>query len=317
MTVNGKHIAIIGAGKVGASLGRGWARAGHPILFGVTDPADPRHAAAAAEAGNAVVATVADAVRGAEILVLAVPWEAVPEALAACGDLGGRILIDATNPLTFGADGLELAIGFTDSGAEEVARLAPAASVFKTMNQVGYSVMSDTQGYPARPVMFVAGDDAARKPDVLALVGELGFEAVDVGPLARARLLEPFAMVWIDQALGHGAPTDNAFAFMRKAQAGRTVEYIRYVLTDHDPDTLVAAYGEAGKHLAAAPECLGYELTQCAEDAASFILRISWLSVEAHMNGFRRGPHFPPFLAAIQPFIPEIAEMRHSGTAFA
>jgi quinol monooxygenase YgiN len=74
---------------------------------------------------------------------------------------------------------------------------------------------------------------------------------------------------------------------------------------------LVAAYTEAGRHLAAAPECLGYELTQCAEDANSFILRIHWTSVDAHMNGFRRGPHFPPFLTAIQPFIPEIAEMRH------
>ena len=90
-----------------------------------------------------------------------------------------------------------------------------------------------------------------------------------------------------------------------------TIEYIRYVLAEHHPDELVAAYTEAGRHLAVAPECLGYELTQCVEDAGSFILRIHWTSVDAHMSGFRRGPHFPPFLAAIQPFIPEIAEMRH------
>ena len=306
-----KRIAIIGAGQVGASLGRGWARSGHAILFGVTDPAAPKHAAIAEQAGNAVIATMAEAVRQAEIVVLAVPWDAVPEVLSACGDISGRILIDATNPVRFGADGLELAIGFSTSGGEEVARLAPGASVFKAMNQVGFAVMSDTQGYPARPVMFVAGDDPDRKPEVLALVGELGFEAVDAGPLDRARLLEPYAAVWIDQAVKYGAPIDNAFGFMRKGGVERTVEYIRYALIDHDPDSLVTAYREGGRHLAAAPECLGYELTQCTEDANSFILRIHWVSIDAHMNGFRRGPHFPACLAAIRPFIPEIAEMRH------
>ena len=90
-----------------------------------------------------------------------------------------------------------------------------------------------------------------------------------------------------------------------------TVEYIRYSLTQHKPAELIAAYAEAGQHLTAAPECLGYELTQCAEDAGSFILRIDWISAEAHMQGFRKGPHFPPFLALIRPFISEITEMRH------
>lgn len=90
-----------------------------------------------------------------------------------------------------------------------------------------------------------------------------------------------------------------------------TIEYVRYVLTSHEPSELLAAYTEAFDHLATAPECLGYELTQCAEDSRSFILRIHWASADAHMEGFRRGPNFPPFLAAIRTFIPEIAEMRH------
>lgn len=90
-----------------------------------------------------------------------------------------------------------------------------------------------------------------------------------------------------------------------------TIEYIRYVLTNHAPDSLVAAYTEAGKHLGAAPECLGYDLTQCDEEPNSFILRIHWASAEAHMEGFRRGPNFPPFFAAIRDFVQEIAEMRH------
>ncbi|PAX07484.1 hypothetical protein CKY28_07410 [Sphingomonas lenta] len=55
---------------------------------------------------------------------------------------------------------------------------------------------------------------------------------------------------------------------------------------------------------------MGFDLAQCVEEPTSLILRISWTSAEDHMEGFRGGPHFPPFLAEIRPFIPEIAEMR-------
>ena len=89
------------------------------------------------------------------------------------------------------------------------------------------------------------------------------------------------------------------------------VEYIRYAMKAHTPEALIQAYGEASSQLDAAPECVDYELTQCVEEPTSFILRIRWQSAEAHISGFRRGPHFGPFLAAIRPFIGEIAEMRH------
>lgn len=89
------------------------------------------------------------------------------------------------------------------------------------------------------------------------------------------------------------------------------VEYIRYELKQHQPDDLIAAYRQASLQLQAAPECLGYELSRCVEEPSSLTLRILWTSTEDHLQGFRRGPHFPPFLAAIQPFIGEIAEMRH------
>jgi predicted dinucleotide-binding enzyme len=72
--------------------------------------------------------------------------------------------------------------------------------------------MAKAADYPVKPVMLVAGDDAARKPGVMELVGKLGFEPVDAGPLKNARLLEPFAMVWIDQAMKRGRGRDFAFA---------------------------------------------------------------------------------------------------------
>lgn len=205
------RIAILGAGGVGRSLAAGWARAGHDVVFGSRAPTPEK----AAEAGWPVL-SLPDAVAGADAVVLAVPYPAVAEVLAGSGDLAGRVLIDATNPLRMGAAGLELAIGHDTSAGEQVAALAPGASVFKTLNQIGHEAMADNAGFPARPAMFVAGDDAARKPLVLQLVADLGFEAVDAGPLTAARLLEPLAMLWIHMALTQKTGRDRAFAYVRR-----------------------------------------------------------------------------------------------------
>src|SRR5215831_2612047 len=91
---------------------------------------------------------------------------------------------------------------------------APGAFVFKTLNTTGAGNMAKAADYPVKPVMLVAGDDAGRKPGVMELVGKLGFEPVDAGPLKNARLLEPFAMVWIDQAMKRGRGRDFAFALV-------------------------------------------------------------------------------------------------------
>ncbi len=90
------------------------------------------------------------------------------------------------------------------------------------------------------------------------------------------------------------------------------VEYIRYAVSDAARQAeLLDAYRKASKSLDAAPECLAYELTICEEDPTSVVLRIEWESTEKHLQGFRKGPHFPPFLSAIGGFVKEIAEMRH------
>ncbi len=90
-----------------------------------------------------------------------------------------------------------------------------------------------------------------------------------------------------------------------------TTEYIRYRLKDHSAQELIDSYAAASEFLMAAPECLGYALKHCEEDPTQFILHIDWVSTEAHLNGFRKGSHFPPFLSAIRPFIGEIEEMQH------
>jgi 8-hydroxy-5-deazaflavin:NADPH oxidoreductase len=86
-------------------------------------------------------------------------------------------MIDCTNPLGQGRDGLELALGYHISGGEQVASWAPGASVFKSFNQTGAENMAAAAHFPVRPAMFVAGDDDARKPVVLALIAKIGFDA--------------------------------------------------------------------------------------------------------------------------------------------
>lgn len=205
------QLAIIGAGNVGNALAAGWSAAGHQITFGVRHPQ-----AAPGGATRAAYASVAAAAQSAEVLVLSVPWQAVPDALASAGDLTGKILIDCTNPLQMGPDGLELAIGLTSSGAERVAELAPEAFVFKTLNQTGFANMEHAHDFALAAVMYVAGDDETRKPLVMSLVADLGFQAIDAGPLRIARLLESMAMLWIHMALNRGEPVTTAFALSRR-----------------------------------------------------------------------------------------------------
>jgi 8-hydroxy-5-deazaflavin:NADPH oxidoreductase len=189
------QIAVIGTGSVGGTLGRRWAELRHAVCFGVRDPGDPGANDLVKKInGAARLASVRDAVKDAEVVVLATPYTANAAAITAAGNLHGKIVIDVTNPLN--AD-LSLAVGFATSGAEEVARLAPGARVYKAMNQVGFEVMADPSFAAGKPVMFVAGDEAQGKDVVLGLVAALGFEAVDAGALTVARLLEPYAALWI------------------------------------------------------------------------------------------------------------------------
>ena len=206
-------IAVIGAGSVGRTLGRRWAELGHCVCFGVRDTTDADAKATVGRIkGDARLASVSDAAKDAEVVVLAPPYAANPAAIAAAGDLSGKILMDVTNPV---GSGLTLAVGFDTSGGEEVAKLAPRARVYKAMNQVGFEVMANPTFAAGKPVMFVAGDEAAGKKVVLELVSALGFEAIDAGELAIARLLEPYAMLWIHLMARRNLGRDFAFSLLR------------------------------------------------------------------------------------------------------
>jgi predicted dinucleotide-binding enzyme len=212
------NIAIIGAGNVGGTLGKAWAqKAGHDVCFGVRDPgADKVKGLLQSIGSRARAATVAEAAAFGEVIVLSTPWPAAEAAIRAMGDIKGKIVLDATNPLTRGPEGIGLEIGHSISGGEKVQGWAAGASVFKTLNTTGFGNMANPVFNGVKSVMFVAGDDNANKPKVMNLVGDLGFEVVDAGPLRNARLLEAHAMLWIDLSLARGQRVDWAFAMLRR-----------------------------------------------------------------------------------------------------
>jgi NADPH-dependent F420 reductase len=209
------RIAIIGAGNVGGTLARAWARRGHEVVLGLRDPRSEESRRKAAAAGPSVRAlAVREAAAAGEVVVLAVPWQAAEEAVRSAGDLTGKVLVDATNPLR--ADLSGLAIGHTTSAGERVQGWAPRAKVVKALNTIGARHMDGPEFAGGRPTMFLCGDDAAAKRTVAGLVEALGFDPVDCGPLAQARLLEPLAMLWISMAYAHGQGPDIAFRLLRK-----------------------------------------------------------------------------------------------------
>lgn len=214
------RIAVVGAGNVGGTLGRRWAELGHDVRFGVREPGKGASAVKGGGAlpGGATVTTPADAVRGAEVLLLATPWDAVHDSLRDAGTLDGVVLLDATNPL--GA-GMQLDFGPNgESGGEQVQALVPDARVVKIFNTTGFNNMKEPAYDGAPTMMLYAGDDAAAKKIAHDLASSLGFDAYDSGNLTRARALEHLASLWISLAYGaFGAPAigrDFAFRLVRR-----------------------------------------------------------------------------------------------------
>jgi 8-hydroxy-5-deazaflavin:NADPH oxidoreductase len=178
-------IGVLGTGEVGRTLAAGFKKKGHEVRTGHRDPKEP----------------YAEAAKFAEVAVLATPWSGTANAIELTDpkNLAGKVVIDVTNPLKFEeSQAPQLALGFDDSGGEQVQRWLPQAKVVKCFNIVGSSLMVDPKVPGGPPDMFIAGNDAAAKQTVTKLCNDLGWPmVVDLGGIEGSRLLEPLAMLWV------------------------------------------------------------------------------------------------------------------------
>lgn len=204
------RIGIIGAGNIGGSLGAGWAKGGHEVMFGARDPNSDKTRKALEAAGTDVkVGTPAEAAAFGEVVVLAVPWPNVREVIPAMGDLSGKILVDTTNRFTPPSP---------DDGpfaAADVAKLAGGAKVVKAFNTLGWEGLVDPTFSGHRVATFVCADDADARQTVMDLATELGLDAKDCGALANAQHVEGMGKVWV-YLMRNGAGRDMAFTVLER-----------------------------------------------------------------------------------------------------
>lgn len=208
-------ISIIGAGNMAKGLATRFASAGHSVTLASRD--ETKADAAARDVGNGVSsAPIASAAQSADIVVLAVPFDAAGDVIEAAGGFAGKIVVDITNPMK--ADFSGLSIGHTTSAAEEIQKRAPQAKVVKAFNTIFAQVLQNGGQAAGRPAtVFVAADDEAARAAVVDLARSAGFETLETGALATARYLEPVAAlnITLGYSLGHG--TDIAPAWQRAA----------------------------------------------------------------------------------------------------
>jgi predicted dinucleotide-binding enzyme len=168
-------IGSIGAGNVGGALSRRWREAGHDVRAGGRD-------------------SVAEVAAHGEVVLLAVPADAVDVALEAAGSLDGKVLIDATNDLA----------GEWPSLAAHVAALAPGAKVVKAFNASFAPVFENAAQLEPPANLVFCGDDEGAKATVSELIRDIGLEPVDVGGLDQAANVEAFARMNVNLAFGQG-----------------------------------------------------------------------------------------------------------------
>jgi 8-hydroxy-5-deazaflavin:NADPH oxidoreductase len=176
-------IGVVGAGNIGGTVARLLAGAGHRVAVSNRRGPESLRELVASIGPNAHAATVDQAARFGDVVVLAVPWRA-PSALPSPDAVAGRIVVDAMNPYTetFGV------IDTSPSSSSEVtAERLPGSRLVKAFNTMVASTLATAGGKPPgeRLVLFLSGDDADAKAVVGGLIEDIGFAPVDLGSLAE------------------------------------------------------------------------------------------------------------------------------------
>lgn len=206
-------IGIIGAGDVGGTLGMRWRQKGHEIMFGVRNRQSQNVEKLIQLDKNLEFGEIIETVTFGDVIVLAVPWTAIEETIHRAGNLSNKILIDPTNPLTADLKGLALD---NSSAAEKISNLAKSTKVVKAFNIIGAKTLNNSIFDSQRADIFICGNDRHSKQVVGELAIDIGFDVVDVGPLANARMLEYLALIWIELAFRQQLGPNIAFKLLRR-----------------------------------------------------------------------------------------------------
>lgn len=184
------NIGIIGAGGIAQAFARQALKAGHTVTLANSRGPDSL-AAVVNELGQGAKAGTREEVAAAGIVVVAVPWARLPDAVAGLPAWNGRIVIDTNNPILL--PGFRLAELGGRTSSEVFADLVPGARVVKTANTLPIALLgSDPREGGGQRVLFMSGDDAAAKAEVGALLQGFGFATVDLGSLAGGGALQQF-----------------------------------------------------------------------------------------------------------------------------
>jgi len=221
MSTTQKTVAVLGNGVVGIAVAKGFIEQGYRVIFGTRDVAGAKTKEALAAVPGATAASYAEAARAADIGFVALPWNGLQETLAVAGPqhFEGKLVIDASNPLDFAGGAPHLAVGHTDSAGETVQRILKDAKVVKAFNIITAGHMVQPKLPDGTPDMIIAGNDAAAKGEVKALLKSFGWrEAIDLGDITASRLLEPLAMVWITYGFKNNHWT-HGFSLLSQAKA--------------------------------------------------------------------------------------------------
>jgi predicted dinucleotide-binding enzyme len=185
---------------VGQVLAAGFLKHGHPAMLGTRDPKKPDVQKWVAETMGSKAGTFAETAKFGELIVLATAGKVAENAveLAGVANLAGKTIIDACNPI---ADAppvngvLKFFTTLDDSLMERLQKQAPKARFVKAFNSVGSALMVNPK-LPAKPTMFICGNDDAAKKTVAGILEQFGWDAEDTGKAESARALEPLCMLW-------------------------------------------------------------------------------------------------------------------------
>ena len=194
---NAETVAVIGTGNVGMAIGTEFAGLGHTVVYGSRSPESLKTTDLIEKTGNnASAALPAEAAAKADVIVLAVPGMVTGEVAGGLGDLSGKIIIDATNPLMREGEVLQFKYGVDTSNGQIVQDLHPDAFVVKAFNTISWESMIDP-GEPA-PVMPLAGNSADAKEKVAGWVQEMGIDTIDIGDIEHARVTEQIVVLMLN-----------------------------------------------------------------------------------------------------------------------